>query len=269
VSKPQTLITNHPDVRRMLFLQKAIVEGSLSLILQCGYYLDKMHSSEGEEKTKYYHLLELLTPVVKTYPCEAGIQAVSNGLQVLGGYGFLKDYALEQYYRDIRIMPIYEGTTGIQSQDLLGRKVMMNNGEVVNLLMEEAKQDMAKAGEYEALSGVVASLQKEMMRLGQVVQHLGGIAMKGETARFLSDANLFMEQFSLVVVAWQWLKQGIEACEQLAQNPDPDRKLFLESKLHTMGFFYAYELVKTKGLAARLMDESVYTLLDTEKELLR
>lgn len=269
LSKPQTLITNHPDVRRMLFMQKAIVEGSLGLILQCGYYLDKMHTTEGEEKMHYYQLLELLTPIVKTYPCEAGIQAVSNGLQVLGGYGFLKDYALEQYYRDIRIMPIYEGTTGIQSQDLLGRKVMMNQGEVVKMLMAEVQKDIARAKQWESFAGTIAALEKELMRVGQVIQHLSTIAMKGETTRFLSDANLFMEMFSLVVVAWQWLKQGIEAQNQLAETTDSERVLFLESKLHTMRFFYAYELVKTKGLAARLMDETVLTLVDSERELLR
>ncbi|MFK7924748.1 MAG: acyl-CoA dehydrogenase [Bacteroidia bacterium] len=269
LSKPQTLITNHPDVRRMLFLQKAIVEGSLSLIFQCGYYLDKMHTTEGEEKMRYYQLLELLTPLVKTYPCEAGIQAVSNGLQVLGGYGFLKDYALEQYYRDIRIMPIYEGTTGIQSQDLLGRKVMMNEGKVVALLLKEIQTDMQQAKQWESLASSVTALEKESMRVGQVIQHLSAIAMKGETARFLSDANLFMEMFSLVVVAWQWLKQGIEAQKQLDKATEPEHKLFLESKLHTMRFFYAYELVKTKGLAARLMDETVLTLVDSEREMLR
>lgn len=269
LSQPQTLITNHPDVRRMLFLQKAIVEGSLSLVFQCGYYLDKMHASEGEEKMHYHQLLELLTPLVKTYPCEAGIQAVSNGLQVLGGYGFLKDYALEQYYRDIRIMPIYEGTTGIQSQDLLGRKVMMNDGKVVSLLLKEMQADMQQAKQWESLASSVAALEKESMRVGQVIQHLSAIAMKGETARFLSDANLFMEMFSLVVVAWQWLKQGIEAQKQLDKGTDPEHKLFLESKLHTMRFFYAYELVKTKGLAVRLMDETVLTLVDSEREMLR
>jgi alkylation response protein AidB-like acyl-CoA dehydrogenase len=268
LSKPQTLIVNHADVRRMLFLQKAIVEGSISLILQCSLYNDMLQVTEGEEKMRYHLLMELLTPIVKTYPCEAGIQAVSNGLQVLGGYGFLTDYTLEQFYRDIRIMPIYEGTTGIQSQDLLGRKVMMNQGATIQLLLEEITKEVQTAQQWDELKEHAASLQKETARVGQVIQHLGKVAQAGEKARFLSDANLFMEMFSLVVIAWQWLKQGNVARQKLETVSGGSTKTFLESKLHTMAFFFAYELVKTKSLAARLMDERVYTLPEEERELL-
>ena len=106
----------------MLLHQKAIVEGSLSLIIQASRYLDLEMISEGEEKAYYNGLLELLTPVVKTYPAEKGKEAVDTGLQVLGGYGFCMDFDLQLYYRDIRIISIYEGTTGIQSLDLMARK---------------------------------------------------------------------------------------------------------------------------------------------------
>ncbi|HAK80040.1 MAG TPA: acyl-CoA dehydrogenase, partial [Runella sp.] len=126
LDSPQIPIIQHPDVKRMLLLQKAVVEGSLSLLLETARCVDIAHASEDpEEKEKYHLILELLTPIAKTYPTEMGLVAVSNGLQVLGGYGFTEDFPLEQYYRDIRITPIYEGTTGIQSQDLLGRKMTM------------------------------------------------------------------------------------------------------------------------------------------------
>lgn len=268
LSEPQTLILNHADVRRMLFMQKAIVEGSLSLIVQCSRYNDLLRVTEGEEQMRYHMLLEMLTPIVKTYPCEAGIQSVSNGLQVLGGYGFLEDYALEQYYRDIRIMPIYEGTTGIQSQDLLGRKVMMNEGASLQLLLDEIKVEIDRALQIPSLKAHAETLQKELQRTGQVIQHLSKVAMMGDKARFLADANLFMELFSLVVVAWQWLKQGNVAAHRLAEAEGDGEKNFLESKLHTLSFFYAYELVKTKSLAARLLDERVLTLPESDRELL-
>ncbi|MEZ4985883.1 MAG: acyl-CoA dehydrogenase family protein [Saprospiraceae bacterium] len=113
------LIIEHADVRRMLFLQKAIYEGSLSLVLQSSYYLDQYTRGSEATREKYNLLLEILMPVTKTYPSEKGKQAVDNGLQVLGGYGFCSDFVLQQYYRDIRIFSIYEGTTGIQSLDLL------------------------------------------------------------------------------------------------------------------------------------------------------
>jgi len=119
----QSLIIEHPDVRRMLLLQKSIAEASLSLVLLASKYQDIMKITTDEKERKKYHLLlEMIIPIVKTFPSEAGATAVNNGLQVLGGYGFCTDFILQQYHRDIRISAIYEGTTGIQSQDLLGRK---------------------------------------------------------------------------------------------------------------------------------------------------
>ena len=119
-----------------LLLQKAIVEGSLSLVMLASKYHDIVTTATSkEEKEKYHLLLEMIIPIVKTYPSEAGSESVDNGLQVLGGYGFCTDFTLQQYYRDIRISSLYEGTTGIQSQDLLGRKVTMHNGKGLELLV--------------------------------------------------------------------------------------------------------------------------------------
>jgi len=115
VNAAQTLIIEHADVRRMLMLQKSIVEGSASLLLMTAKYLDLSHQAPtAEEREKYADLTELLTPIAKTYPTEEGIKSISNGMQVLGGYGFTTDFPLEQYYRDVRITTLYEGTTGIQ-----------------------------------------------------------------------------------------------------------------------------------------------------------
>ena len=140
LNEKQSLIIEHPDVRRMLMLQKAMVEGSMNLIFKAAKYFDLQHNSPDEQdRHKYHTLLEMIIPVVKTYPSEAGIYSINNGLQVLGGYGFCSDFILQQYYRDIRICSIYEGTTGIQSQDLLGRKMILNNGEGARLLLDEIK----------------------------------------------------------------------------------------------------------------------------------
>lgn len=270
LSKPQDLIAHHPDVRRMLFLQKAIAEGCFSLLMQCASYVDKIKVSEGEEKEKYEMLLEILTGIAKTYPSEAGIRSISNGLQVLGGYGYVKDFPLEQYFRDIRIMAIYEGTTGIQSQDLLGRKVTMAEGKMLHLLMAEIQATLAEAAKYPALVDHVAVYTEELKRMGKITQHLVGIAMKGDKEVFLSDANLYMELFSNMIIGWQWLKQGIVASEALA-HPEKAKedKEFYESKLHTLSFFFAYEIPRNAGLATRLMDGRIYTVLGAEKDLLR
>ena len=119
--QPQVPIIEHADVKRMLLFQRAVTEGSLSLLLQCSQYEDLERVSSGTDREKYSLLLDLLTPVAKSYPSEMGILSVSQGLQCLGGSGYCNDYPLEQYYRDARIHPIHEGTTGIQGIDLLGR----------------------------------------------------------------------------------------------------------------------------------------------------
>ncbi|NIK73067.1 butyryl-CoA dehydrogenase [Thermonema lapsum] len=265
---PQTLIINHPDVRRMLLFQKAVSEGALMLTAQAAFYADMLEVTEGEERERYQLLLDLLTPIVKTYPSEYGIQSVSAGLQVLGGYGYTTDFSLEQMYRDIRITTIYEGTTGIQSLDLLGRKIVAKNGKAAMLLTEEIGQTLQAALTFDDLKSYAELLQKEMGRLQQVMQKLMGYAMKGDVERYMADAVLFMEMSSLIVVAWMWLKMAVTAKQKLvAGGLDEESERFYESKLHTMRFFFHYELPKTKWLATRLMDD-VFLTLPEEKEVI-
>ena len=140
---PQVPIIEHADVKRMLLFQRAVVEGSLALIFQCAQYVDLALVTEGEEKEKYELLLDLLTPIAKSYPSEMGILSVSQGLQCLGGYGYCDEFPLEQYYRDVRIHPIHEGTTGIQGMDLLGRKAVMKNGKALFLYLAELEKAVA------------------------------------------------------------------------------------------------------------------------------
>jgi butyryl-CoA dehydrogenase len=268
LDSPQIPIIQHPDVKRMLLLQKAVVEGSLSLLMEAARCADIAHASEDpEEKEKYHLMLELLTPVAKTYPTEMGMVAVSNGLQVLGGYGFTEDFPLEQLYRDIRITPIYEGTTGIQSQDLLGRKMTMKGGKPAQLLFGEVAKTIAEAETHEDLKAYAKMLKAELGRLQEVTMSLMPYAMQGDIERFLMDATLYMELFGIITVAWQWLKQAVVAKQALlTQNPEGDELAFYESKLHTMKFFFHYEVPKTLGLAVRLKDTEVLTIT-TEKEL--
>lgn len=259
-SEAQTLIINHPDVRRMLLLQKAICEGALSLVLQSAHYHDQLNTQEGEDRENSRLLLELLTPVTKTYPSEMGIVSVSNGLQVLGGYGFCSEYILQQYYRDIRIMSIYEGTTGIQSLDLLGRKLFMQEGKALKLLGAEVEASLEAAMKYEELQPYARQLAEKLQVNQQIMAHLLPFAQRGEHERFLADANLYMEFFSMLVIAWQWLKMGTHAKVALLGGARQHEASFYESKLHTMKFFYKYELPKTLGLAQSLLDEHSLTL---------
>ncbi len=269
LDSPQIPIIQHPDVKRMLLLQKAIVEGSLSLLMETARCADIAHASEDpEEKEKYHLMLELLTPVAKTYPTEMGMVAVSNGLQVLGGYGFTEDFPLEQLYRDIRITPIYEGTTGIQSQDLLGRKMTMKGGKPAQYLFGEVAKTIAEAENHETLKPCAQKLKTELARLQEVTMALMPFAMQGDIERFLMDATLYMEMFGISTVAWQWLKQAVVAQRTIVtQNPDGEELAFYEGKIHTMKFFFHYEVPKTLGLAVRLKDNEVLTIA-TEKEVI-
>lgn len=268
LDSPQIPIIQHPDVRRMLFSQKSIVEGSLSLIAQVSYYFDKAHAMEDKREAKFYaSMLDLLTPVVKTYPCEAGMRSTNDALQVFGGYGFTEDFPAEQYYRDIRITPIYEGTTGIQSQDLLGRKVSAEYGANFRLFTAEIKELVKEAKDIESLQKYASRLTEEVAELEKVTTHLMKKAVMGDIELFLSDANLYMEVFSNVTIAWQWLKMGMVATQKLliTSGDDTDALSFYESKLQTMKYYFHYEVPKTKGLIERLLDEEVITLLRGEE----
>jgi len=268
-SEKQSLIIEHPDVRRMLLLQKSIVEGSLSLVLLASKYHDIIHSSNNkEEKEKYNLLLEMIIPIVKTFPSEAGSVSVNNGLQVLGGYGFCSDFTLQQYYRDIRISALYEGTTGIQSQDLLGRKVTLQNGKALELLAAEIVQTITLASEYSDLAPYANQLSSKLQLSQKILQKLMPFAMKGNYERYLSDANLFMEFMSIIVLSWLWLEMAVDSKETLAAGKLKYDKNFYESKIHTMKFYFKYELPKTTSLAESLMSDEVLTIKDEKEYIL-
>jgi len=262
----QSLIIEHPDVRRMLLLQKSMVEGSMNLVFKAAKYYDLQHNStDDKEKHKYHTLLEMIIPVVKTYPSEAGIYSINNGLQVLGGYGFCSDFILQQYYRDIRISSIYEGTTGIQSQDLLGRKMMLNNGEGAKLLLDEIKMTIEKADQDDELETWASSLNDQLDQSQKILFHLMPFALKGDYERFLADASIFMEFFSLILVGWSWLEIGVATKYALSSSNSTLDSKFYQGKLDALEYFYVYELPKTKGLAEILLHPSSVTIKKKDK----
>ncbi|MCP4105301.1 MAG: acyl-CoA dehydrogenase [Desulfobacteraceae bacterium] len=257
---PQVPIIEHADVKRMLLFQRAVVEGSLSLLMQCYMYADMEKLTHGVEKEKNSLLLDILTPVAKTYPSEMGILSVSQGLQCFGGYGYCDDFPLELYYRDARIHPIHEGTTGIQGMDLLGRKVMMNNGKALKLYIEEVQKTVQAALEISVLEPYAQTLSGAIDKLGQVTLYSGGIAQKRGPEVFLADATLYLEFFGIITIAWQWLLQAV--CVQKALENDLSKAEFnfYKGKFYTFQYFFAYELPKIKGLAERLMNADGLTV---------
>jgi alkylation response protein AidB-like acyl-CoA dehydrogenase len=265
VTAEQTFIINHPDVRRMLLFQKAIVEGCTGLLFECYFWQDMINGlgKDSEEGKSYQLILDLMTTVAKTYPAEMGIKSVNEGMQVFGGYGYTEDFPLEQMARDVRIMSIYEGTTGIHALNLLGRGMTANGGKAPQILFARVMETIAEAKSNNEISVYGEKLEKELGRLQKVTMHLMGLAAKGDHELFLADATLYMEMFGIITVAWAWLKQGVVAKNaMITKNLEGDELAFYESKIQTMKFFYHYELVKTLGLSARLLDTEVLTLVD-------
>lgn len=253
---PPTLIQNHPDVQRMLYYQKSIVEGAMGLLFQCFLWEDLSKCLEGEEKLEAQILLDLMTPVAKTYPAEMGTLAVNQGLQVLGGYGYTEDFPLEQMARDVRIMSIYEGTTGIHGLTLLGRGIPSAQGKAVQALVKLIQADIQNGLSHEKTKPYAEMLATELANLNQVTMHKLSKAAQPDV--FLADSTLYMELFGLVVVAWQWLKQGNVASAKL----DSAEKSFYQEKIHTMKFFYHYEVPKALGLTKRLLDDEILTIFE-------
>ncbi len=259
-AKPQTAIINHADVKRLLLFQKAVVEGSLSLVMQATSYYDKWASGEGEEKENNFLKLEILTPMVKSYPSEMSILTTSAGVQVFGGYGYTKEYLAELFFRETRIHTIHEGTTAIHGMDLLGRKVMMQGGKATMLLMQEVMEDIETAKKHESLKPYADTLSKKLLKLQEITMHLMSVAQSKGPETFLSDATLYLEAFGILAIGWQWLKMGTKT-EELKQAGTKNYSAeFLDSKIYTLQYFFEYEVPKTEGLFTRLLSTNRVTL---------
>ncbi|MCU0596123.1 MAG: acyl-CoA dehydrogenase [Desulfobacterota bacterium] len=263
-SRPQVPIIEHADVKRMLLFQRAVIEGALSLLLQCSKYADLQKVCNNDEKEKYALLLDLLTPIAKTYPSEMGVLSISQGLQCLGGSGYCDDYPLEQYYRDARINPIHEGTTGIHGMDLLGRKVIMKNGKASELFLAEVRTAIEEARKFPRLEPHAHDLSEGLGKLVRVTSHLVGILQHKGPEHFLADATLYLELFGIISVAWQWLLQAIAIEKALVKRLPMEEKNFYQGKFCAFLYFYGYELPKIEGLINRLMNSDGLTV-ETEE----
>lgn len=261
--QPQTLIINHADVKRMLLFQKSVVEGSLSLLLQCGLWSDLIHVADGETKERAELLLDLLTPIAKSYPSEMCCHTTSAAVQILGGAGYTTDFAVEQYYREARIHPIHEGTTGIHGLDLLGRKITLKEGKAVRFLIQEIQQTIAEAKKL-SLVYLSEQLEKALDRVQKVTEYLLTLATQNVEV-FLADATLYLEFFGIVTIAWQWLKQAIQAQKVLESSVSEIDQNFYQGKIATAHYFFEYELAKTISLSKRLASSN-HTTIEMQTE---
>ena len=257
---PQIPLIEHPDVKRMLLFQRSVTEGALSLLMQSAKYADLAIVLTGEEKEKNELLLDLLTPVAKSYPSEMGVLSISQGVQCLGGSGYCDDYPLEQYYRDARIHPIHEGTTGIHGLTLLGRNVIMKGGKAYKLYLEEVRKTIREAEKFKELESYVQKLKQSLEMLQQVTAYLMDVQKKETPEFFLADATLYLEFFGIISVAWQWLLQATAVVKALRNSPAGAEANFYNGKFFAFRFFFEYELPKIQGLATRLMHSDRLTV---------
>ncbi len=243
---PQVPIIEHADVRRMLLAQKAYVEGGLALTMYCARLVDEQNTApDADERARAHLLLELLTPVAKSWPSQWCLEANSLAIQVHGGYGYTRDYPVEQFYRDNRLNPIHEGTHGIQGLDLLGRKVRMEGGRAMLAYLEVVARTVAGA---QAVGGEWAeagrALSQAGARVSDVIARLYGC---DDADRRLANASVFLEAFGHHVVAWTWLEQALVAQRALAALPasaGADERDFYAGKLQAARFFLRWELPK-------------------------
>jgi len=202
-------IIEHADVRRMLLRQKAIIEGSLALLATVSYYADVAdHGRSTEERERAQLLLDLLTPVAKTFPAEWGFQANALAIQVLGGYGYTSEYLPESYMRDQKLNTLHEGTNGIQSMDLLGRKVMAKGGAPLRALAEEIGSTIARAREAGCDSGLCSALEEAVATVGSTTVELGQRGMAGDAEGMLGHSWDYLDMFATLVIGWQWLQMA-------------------------------------------------------------
>ncbi len=251
---PQIPIIEHTDVKRMLMMQKAIAEGGLALGLLCAQLVDDEHTGTGEEAEKAGLLLELLTPIAKSWPSEWAQEANSLAIQILGGYGYTRDFPVEQYWRDNRLNMIHEGTHGIQGLDLLGRKVVMNGGKALGVLAERISETIQKAGHVDGLAVHANALAQALQKIGATTKAAWSTGVPEEA---LANATPYLQAFGHTVLAWIWLELALAAKAAQAQgewDKGPLGAGFLKGKLATADYFFNFELPKIDawlGVVAR------------------
>ncbi|AHF65580.1 acyl-CoA dehydrogenase [Pseudomonas cichorii JBC1] len=239
---PPVPIIQHADVRRMLLTQKAYVEGAFDLGLYSARLFDDTQTGETEElKRQAHELLDLLTPIVKSWPSEFCLKANELAIQILGGHGYIREYPVEQYYRDNRLNPIHEGTHGIQSLDLLGRKLAQNNGAGLKQLIRLIADTTKRASAHESLDALRQPLEQLVTRLQTVTVGLLTDLAQGKVSTTLANSALYLKVFGHTVIGWRWLEQAIRATEGLSRNNSTDAD-FYQGKLQAARYFLTWEV---------------------------
>jgi alkylation response protein AidB-like acyl-CoA dehydrogenase len=235
-AQPQVRIIEHADVKRMLLAQKSYCEGALALEMYCARLVDEQHTGTPEDADDARLLLEVLTPIAKSWPSEFCLEANSLAIQIHGGYGYTRDFPVEQYWRDNRLNMIHEGTHGIQAADLLGRKVLMENGKGLQLLAGRINSTIERAIQRPDLAEHANGLGKALQQVGAATKAAWATGEPGEA---LANAVPYMQAFGHLVLAWIWLDVMLAVPADAAKSIAPH-----QGRMRATTYFYHYELPK-------------------------
>ncbi len=244
----QVAIVEHADVKRMLLRQKAISEGSMSLVFATARYADiATHGASPDDRARAQLLLDLLTPITKSFPAERGFESNALAVQVHGGYGYSSEYLPEAWLRDQKLNSIHEGTTGIHSLDLLGRKAMAQGGAALRVLDEEIRTALADAAKVGVDDSSISTMTRALATVNETSMRLGAMGMSGDAAGMMLHSADYLDMASTLVVGWQWLTQATAASRKLGERA-PHVDLY-EGKLRAARYFIATEVPRIEHLA--------------------
>ena len=260
---PQVPIIQHADIKRLLMAQKCAAEGALALVLYCAWLLDVQKTSADQAAcTRVGLLLDILTPIAKSWPSEFCLEGNKHAIQILGGYGYTREFPLERLYRDNRLNPIHEGTHGIQGIDLLGRKVAMQGGAAFAALCEEYAATIAAAAAVPELVEFSRALASAVDALKAATEAALATSAAGEINRALANAGLYLDTFGHVVIGWIWLRQALVAQRAMAAASGADDD-FYRGKMQACQYFFRYEITKV-GERCALLASADTTCLDAQ-----
>ncbi|PJI38755.1 MAG: acyl-CoA dehydrogenase [Ferrovibrio sp.] len=264
---PPVPIIQHGDVRRMLLQQKVFVEGALALGLYAAYMVDEERSThDTTARDEASLLLEILTPIVKAWPSEYCLEANKLAIQVLGGYGYTRDFPEEQYYRDNRLNLIHEGTNGIQAIDFVSRKLRMKDAAGLDLLGRRMQADIADA-EAAGLAEFATQLRADRDRVFEATRANFRNAAPGRMGEYLVNSSSYLDMYGHLVVGWMWLRQAIAAKRILDAGCTGDTEAFMQGKLSACQFFFRHEMKRIDHWLPIVASNDT-TVLDTSPDWL-
>ena len=253
----QIMLVEHADVRRMLLAQKAYAEGSLAMCLYASSLFEDQNTAADESKReRARQLLDLIIPVVKSWPSKYGCVSNDLAIQILGGSGYIREYPVEQLYRDQRLNPIHEGAEAIHGLDLLGRKVPMRDKTGFSIFIEEVNSDLILAAEAGVDEDLIENIDSALKLLCKTTDILLD-EMNKDIDKGLANATMYLDMFGRIVAAWIWLKMASKAAPQINMDCGESDNAFYRGKLQAARYYIEWELPAVRELADLLMSANL------------